>query len=73
MFELSICAMHRVGIDGDLSDHLTDRRELIASLKLTALNGIDDLIHELAKGRPIRPGIETKNDGGVLALYVLVH
>jgi hypothetical protein len=46
---------------------------LIASLKLTALNGIDDLIHELAKGRPIRPGIETKNDGGVLALYVLVH
>jgi hypothetical protein len=31
------------------------------------------LIYELTKGRPIRAGVETKDDGRVLAWHVLVH
>jgi flagellar basal body P-ring protein FlgI len=46
---------------------------LIAALKLTALDGIDDLIYELAKGRSIGAGIESKDDGGALIRHVLVH
>jgi hypothetical protein len=53
MFELSVCAMDRVGVDRDLTDYLTHRRELIAFLQLSALDCIDDLIDELTKGRSI--------------------
>jgi hypothetical protein len=73
MFELSVCAMDRVGIDRDLTDYFSNRRELIASLQLSALDRIDNLIYELTKGCPIRAGVEAKDDGRVLAWHVLVH
>jgi hypothetical protein len=73
MFELAVRAMDRVGVDRDLADYLANGRELIASLKLSALDCIDDLINELTKWRPIGSGVEAKNDGGVWTWHVLVH
>jgi hypothetical protein len=73
MFELSVCAMDRVRIDRDLADYLTNRGELIALLKLPALDRVNNLIYELAKGCPIRAGVETKDDGRRLIRHVLVH
>lgn len=73
MFELAIRAMDRIGVDRDLTDYLTNGRELIATSELPALEGIDYLIDELAKGCPIRAGVEAKDDRRRLACHVLVH
>jgi hypothetical protein len=73
MFELSVCAMDRVGVNRDLADYIADRRELITCLKLPPLDRIDDLIYKLTKGRPIGAGVEAKHDGKRVIWHVLVH
>ena len=73
MFQFPVRAMHGVGIDRDLTDNDAHRRQLVADLKLAAFKGIDNLVNELAKGRPIRACIKTKENGWTLIAHVLVH
>ncbi len=73
MFEFSVRAVHRVGIDGDLANDLSDRWQLIARLELAPLERAGHLVDELTKGCSIRSGIEAKHNGGAVIAHVLVH
>jgi hypothetical protein len=63
MLKFSIGAVHRVGINGYLANDFAHGRKLVACLELSAFDGVSDLIHQLAKGRSIRSGIEAKDYG----------
>jgi hypothetical protein len=65
--------VHSIGVNGHLANDLTHGRKLVARLDLSAFNGVSDLVHQLAKGRSIRSGIEAKDNGWPLVVHVLVH
>jgi len=72
VFELAVRAVHRVGIDRDLTHYFAHRWQLVANPELPTFERASNLINELAKGRSIRAGIEVEDNGWVVA-HVLVH
>jgi len=73
VLEFAIGAVHRIGIDGDLTNHFAYRGQLVTGLQLAPLVGVSDLIDQLPEGSSVRTGIEPKDNGGTLFSHVLVH
>jgi len=51
VFELAVRAVHRVGIDRDLTHYFAHRWQLVANPELPTFECASNLINELAKGR----------------------
>jgi hypothetical protein len=60
MLEFPVSPMHGVGIDRDLSDDVTHRRELVAVSQKTSSYGMTNLINELSIGRETTLRVESK-------------
>ncbi len=74
LFELAIGAMHGVGVDRDLADHFSYRRELVTRVQQTEADCMEDLIEELpVRGDP-RARVEPEADErGFVRLDVLAR
>ncbi len=60
MLEFPVGPVHRVGIDRDLSDDVTHRRELVAVSQKTGPYGVTNLINELSVGRETTLRVKSK-------------
>ncbi len=61
-FEIPIGAVDRVGIDGDLLDHVADGRELIARFENSESECLADLVDHLPIGRYAGLAIEPESN-----------
>ena len=73
VFKFAICALDRIWINSDLTDHLAQGRQLVALPKVAPLKCANYLVHQLPKGRSIRARVESKDNCWFLVVHALVH
>jgi len=73
VLELSIRAVHRIGIDRHLGDDIAHRWQLITTTEPSHLDGLADLVDQLPIGRDTASRVQAKEDAWLLLGHVLVH
>ena len=65
--------MDRIGVNGDLSHHLADRRQLVSTSEATLIDGAKDLFDDLPVRRDTTTQVEPEMNGSTGVHNVLVY
>ena len=68
VLQLPVGLQHRVGVDGQLADHLLDRRQLVAFPQQAQAEGLADLLDDLEVGGDARTTVQVELDHVSLTL-----
>ena len=73
VFELSVRAVHGVGVDRHLRHDIANRWQLVTTAEPAHLDGLADLVDQLPIGRNTASRVQAKEDAWLLLGHVLVH